>query len=131
MKPNPDALMVLKGKLDFVNRGGYRSLVGRRQPLFCMETGAAWKRPAFFGGYPSCPKEHYCPLRYRGRFACFWTRFRRANEAAPCHPIPLNGEGETIARLEQSGDRTKVEAALKTWLEKNIAQFEYALHADV
>ena len=125
MKHSQDALTVLKGELDFVNRGGYRSLVGRRQPMFCMETGADWKKPAFFEDSPSCPKEHYCPCDAEGDCTLLHlVPQQQRHEAVPCRHIPLNDNGDTISSLEQSGDRKKIEVALRTWLEKNIAQLE-------
>ena len=38
----------------------------------------------------------------------------------PCHYIPLNDKGDTVASLEAAGDREKLESTLLAWLEKAI-----------
>lgn len=42
----------------------------------------------------------------------------------PCHHIPLNEKGDTVASLEATGDRDTLEKALLAWLEKAIATAE-------
>jgi hypothetical protein len=128
MKPTHDALTTLQGELEFVNKGGYRALVGRRQPLFCMETGADWQKPVFIEDSPSCPKEKYCACNPEGD--CVLLSFVPADqrhEKLPCHHIPLNAQGDTIASLEKSGNRGKVEAELKTWLTSKIEGLQPAV----
>ena len=125
MKTMKDKLSTLKGELDFVDHGGYRTLVGRRQPLFCMETGADWKNREFFEDSPSCPKQKYCACDPQS--SCSLMSFvpvEQRHRTLPCHHIPLNDAGETIASLEKSGNREKIEAALKVWLVKNIEKLE-------
>lgn len=48
-------------------------------------------------------------------------------EDIPCHYIPLNAARETIAALEQKGDRDAAEEALREWLDRTIAQLEEEL----
>ena len=125
MKTTKDKLSTLKGELEFVDHGGYRTLVGRRQPLFCMESGADWKKREFFEDSPSCPKEKYCACDPQS--SCVLMSFvpaEQRHETLPCHHIPLNDTGETIASLEKSGDREKIEATLKGWLSRNIQKLE-------
>ena len=125
MKTTHDALTVLKGELKFLDQGGYKKPIGRRQPMFCMETGADWKKPVFFEDSPSCPKEKYCACNPEGD--CVLMNLVPAEQrhlAVPCRHIPLNEKGETIDSLEKSGDRAKVEATLKSWLVKNIEKLE-------
>ena len=127
MKPTKDPLSTLKGELEFVDHGGYRTLVGRRQPLFCMETGADWTKREFFEDSPSCPKEKYCACDPQS--SCVLMGFvpvEQRKQTLPCHFIPLNDKGETIASLEKTGDREKIEAALRGWLVKNIEKLEPA-----
>jgi hypothetical protein len=45
-------------------------------------------------------------------------------EGIPCHHIPLNERGETIATLEEKGDRDYAEQALLAWLDRTILQLE-------
>jgi hypothetical protein len=42
----------------------------------------------------------------------------------PCHYIPLNERRETIAALEEKGDRDSAEQALLAWLDRTILQLE-------
>jgi hypothetical protein len=42
----------------------------------------------------------------------------------PCHHIPLNELGETIASLEQRGSREEIEAALLQWIKATIKKLE-------
>lgn len=45
----------------------------------------------------------------------------------PCHHIPLNDDCETIAALEEKGDRESAEKALLQWLDRTISQLEEEL----
>lgn len=42
----------------------------------------------------------------------------------PCHHIPLNEKGDTVASLEASGDRDKLEKTLLEWLETTVSREE-------
>jgi hypothetical protein len=42
----------------------------------------------------------------------------------PCHHIPLNAEGVTIADLEERNDQQALEEAVRGWLEQMIAGLE-------
>jgi len=46
----------------------------------------------------------------------------------PCRHIPFNEKGETIDSLEKTGDREKVEAALKSWLVNKIETLQNPAH---
>jgi len=45
-------------------------------------------------------------------------------EDIPCHHIPLNADHETIADLEERGDREGAEEALLRWLDRTISRLE-------
>jgi hypothetical protein len=45
-------------------------------------------------------------------------------EDIPCHHIPLNADHQTIAVLEEKGDRGTAEKALLEWLDRTILQLE-------
>jgi hypothetical protein len=45
-------------------------------------------------------------------------------EDIPCHHIPLNDGCETIAALEEKGDREGAEKALLGWLDSTISKLE-------
>ena len=51
----------------------------------------------------------------------------RLEEDIPCHHIPLNEGCETIASLEDKGDRSAAEQALLAWLDRTILQLEEEL----
>ena len=53
-----------------------------------------------------------------------WVPERDKAESIPCHFIPLNERGETIASLEAAGDRAKAEEALLRWLDSTIQKLE-------
>ena len=126
MKPKQTTpLATLKQELEFVDHAGYRKPVGTRQPLFCMDSGSKWKKPVFIEDSPSCPKEKYCACNPEGD--CVLLSFvppERRHETLPCHHIPLNEKGETIATLKQ--DRDKVEPTLRSWLVKTIEKLQAA-----
>lgn len=51
----------------------------------------------------------------------------RLGEDIPCHHILLNADRETIAALEERGDREGAEKALLEWLDRTIAELEEEL----
>ena len=59
MNATNNTLSPLRHELEFLDQGGYRTPIGSRQPLFCMETAAEWRQPLFFEDSPSCPKKRY------------------------------------------------------------------------
>ena len=48
----------------------------------------------------------------------------RLDEDIPCHHIQLNDQQDTIAALEEKGDREAAEKALLEWLDRTILQLE-------
>ena len=48
-------------------------------------------------------------------------------EDIPCHHIPLNANCETIAALEEKGDREAAEKSLLEWLDRTIQHLEKEL----
>ena len=51
----------------------------------------------------------------------------RLEEDIPCHHIPLTEGRDTIASLEDKGDRDAAEQALLAWLDRTILQLEEEL----
>lgn len=45
-------------------------------------------------------------------------------EKVPCHFIPLNNNGETVAELNRQGRRTDAQAALLDWIGATIRKIE-------
>lgn len=53
-----------------------------------------------------------------------WVPEGHKDDDIPCHFIPLNESGDTIATLEDANDRDRAEQALLNWLEGTIARLE-------
>jgi hypothetical protein len=121
-----NSLSILKQELEFLEQGGYRKPLGSRQPVFCMETPAEWRRPVFFEDSPSCPKERYeaCSLEMECALADLVPGEHR-RETVPCRHIPLNENGDTVASLTRCGAKpAQIEAEVRSWLVKTIARLE-------
>jgi hypothetical protein len=112
-----DTLNALKLELQFIERGGYEPSV--RDPR---------KELRVFQDSPSClnyalpTPEHQCEDCWLIDFVPSGSR----REAVPCHHIPLNARGDTVASLGGPGDKPEIAAALQSWLRKQIAELEVA-----
>jgi len=53
-----------------------------------------------------------------------WVPEDRRNEDIPCHFIPLDERGRTVAQLEDAGERDEAEEALLAWLDHAILELE-------
>ncbi len=127
MKSTADkVLTILKGELAFLDHGGYRSVIGERQPLFAMETAPSWRPPMFFEDSPSCPKKRYCSCDPEGDCSLLsLVPAEHRHENVPCRYIPLNEEGQTMASLyKTAGSNKEIEARLRSWLIKTITCLE-------
>jgi hypothetical protein len=105
----------LKLERDILKDGGYGRSV--RTP---------WKPTTLFRDSVTClnfgeqVKKHPCN-------ECLlweWVPEGEREHDIPCHFIPLNERGDTIATLEEEGDREKSEQALMDWLERTISRLE-------
>ena len=111
-KDDRDLLELLKAELDFVEKGGYGRSV--RTP---------WQPTSGFQDSPSC----LCYPEHSHEQACALMQFvpgELQSQTIPCHHIPLNERGETLATLEASGNQQALEEAMKRWLKKRIEQIE-------
>jgi hypothetical protein len=111
-KDDRDILELLKAELDFIEKGGYGRSV--RTP---------WLATYGFQDSPSC----LCYPEHAHEEACALMQLvpkELQREAVPCHHIPLNEDGETLATLEARGDQQALEEALKRWLRVRIEQIE-------
>ena len=110
-----DILEILKGELDFIEKGGYGRSV--RTP---------WLPKSIFQDSLSCLNYGY-PYRAHPCAKCHLIDFvgpEDRSQPVPCHSIPLNEAGETIEKLELEGNESRMEAAVKRWLEAKISQIE-------
>jgi len=114
-KDERNLLELLKSELDFIEKGGYGRSV--RTP---------WKETSSFRDSLTCvnyalpEKSHPCSECHLIDFVPDESR----DEEVPCHAIPLNEAGETVASLE--GNQTHLEEALKEWMRRKIAELEAA-----
>lgn len=53
-----------------------------------------------------------------------WVPQDHRYEGIPCHFIPLNEQGATIAELERAGKHEEAEQALLEWLDSTIQKLE-------
>jgi len=108
-----ELLELLKQELLFVEQGGYgRSVHKPHDPTIVFQDS------------PTClnfgegQRVHPCEQ-------CLLARMvpqEKLGEERPCHHIPLNDKGDTIARLE--GDDLRTQEAVAAWLRKVIATLE-------
>lgn len=103
----------LKAELAFLDAGGHQHGEGwapyavfEESPL-CINPSHT-NRPA---ACQTCPLIEFVPLDKR-------------YETIPCRHIPLNDLGLTPRNLPQWGNRRQMEAALRRWLKKTIAELE-------
>lgn len=116
-KDERDLLELLRMELDFIEKGGYGRSV--RTP---------WKESSPFRDSLTCvnyalpEKAHPCDECHLIDFVPEENR----NQPVPCHFIPLTDAGETVEDLETEDNQAKMEAALKQWMRRKIAEIEAA-----
>lgn len=109
-----DVLQTLRYELTYLEQGGFdrdRALLGAESP--------------FLGTFACI--NHGDPLRSHTCHECLLHQFvpkERQTEEIPCHYIPLNASGETIADLIEKKEPGKMVAELKQWLRATIAHLE-------
>ena len=114
-KDDRDVLEVLKFELGFIEKGGYGRSV--RTP---------WKATSAFQDSVTCIN-FGDPLRTDPCDECLLIQFvpaERRSENVPCHHIPLNRSGETIATVEDGGRHEQMEEDVKEWLRATIKRIE-------
>lgn len=110
-----DVLAILKQELDFIEKGGYGRSV--RTP---------WLPKSVFQDSLSCLNYGY-PYRAHPCTECHLIDFvgpEDRSQPVPCHSILLNEKGDTIAKLELEANESRMENAVKRWLEAKIRQIE-------
>ena len=114
-KDDRDILEVLKDELSFIEKGGYGRSV--RTP---------WQAKSLFQDSLACinyaDPNHTHPCN-----ECHLLDFvkpEHQGEDVPCHFIPLNESGETIADLEGEDNEAKLERKVKDWLRARIREIE-------
>ena len=114
-KDERDLLTLLQEELEFVESGGYGRSV--RTP---------WLLKSMFQDSLSCLNYGY-PYRAHPCNECHFIDFvapDQRNSGVPCHHIPLDQEGDTIAELEAEDNQAKLESLVKNWLRARIQELE-------
>lgn len=110
-----EILEQLKLEIQIIERGGYQPSVRRpRQELRIFRDSASC--PNFELEQKTIPCAH-----------CWLAEFipaERMNEAEPCHHIPLNDRGDTVASLGEAGKDEDAQAALLDWLRRAVERLE-------
>jgi len=114
-KDDRDVLDVLKFELKFLEDGGYG-----RSPR------TPWRASYVFEDSLSCP--NFCdPAKPHPCDECLLIQFvpkALREQEVPCRFIPLTEEGETVDHLYRAGTQVELEAALASWLRKQIGRIE-------
>lgn len=109
-----NALQVLTCELNFLEQGGYdRQLqdAAPSKPFLSSSTCLNFDTQLRPHACHECLLYDFVPAEKRV-------------EDVPCHQIPLNSEGDTIASLLSSGDTDRLRSTLCEWLRRTIAQLE-------
>jgi hypothetical protein len=105
----------LKLELRFLETGGYEPSV--HEPR---------KELNVFRDSPSC-LNYALPVKEHSCSECWLIDFVPASQRSqsmPCHHIPLNERGDTIASIGKPGNDSKVQETMRDWLRKKIEEFE-------
>lgn len=114
-KDDRDLLDLLKFELRFLEDGGYG-----RSPKAARRASLIFEDSLTCMNFNSQDERQPCS-------ACLLMHFvppSRATEQIPCRHIPLNGQGQTLASLYESGDHGVIEEALSNWLRTTIGRLE-------
>jgi hypothetical protein len=128
-------LNALKLELQFCENGGYDTIVETHAKRDTSSAQASVeshhefrKERTVFQDSPWC-LNYRLPIREHPCSACWLMHFvppDKQSERVPCHHIPLNERGETLAALGGPGDAPQVQNALRTWLRTEIQKIESA-----
>ncbi len=109
-----EVLQLLRFELNYLEQGGFerdKALLGTDSPFLgtfaCVNYGDPLRRHAC----RECGLMQFVPEG-------------KQNEEFPCHFIPLNASGETIASLIEKNDQRRLVIALQHWLRSTIARLE-------
>jgi hypothetical protein len=130
-------LNALKFELKFCELAGYKQVQGRlpahaneKDPismwLFHASAQDSRKELSVFRDSPSCLNDGL-PVREHACSECWLIDFvpaEKRGEAVPCHHMPLNERGDSVAILGGPGEAPDVQEAVLDWLRRMIQQLE-------
>jgi hypothetical protein len=109
-----EVLQLLRFELNYLEQGGFerdKALLGTNSPFLgtfaCINYGDPLRRHAC----RECGLMQFVPQD-------------KQNVEFPCHFIPLDASGETIASLIEKNDQRRLVIALEHWLRSTIARLE-------
>ena len=110
-------LRTLKRELDFFEAGGYG------QPF-----RSEWRPTLLLRDSPSCINYNSKGRRTSCRQCPFFPLVPPAshNATVPCHSIPLDARGNTIARLYRKGTQKEMDQHYHSWLSALIREIEHS-----
>jgi hypothetical protein len=107
-----DVLQVLRFELNYLEQGGFerdRVLLGVESPLRGTFACINFDDPLRAHACRECQLYQFVPEDKR-------------TQEFPCHHIPLNDSGETVAELIEKHDPGRMVTALESWLRNTIQQ---------
>ncbi len=134
-------LNALKLELQFCESGGYNTIAethpqrdsrhGPAPALVSLEGSShdLRRERSIFQDSPWC-LNYRLPIREHACSECWLMHFvpaEKKGEAIPCHHIPLNERGDTLAALGGPGGAPHVQQAVRAWLRAKIQELEAAL----
>ena len=112
-KDKRDILEVLQSELNFIEQRGYdRSVRIPWRPKSAFQDSRTCLNYAYLDTPHPCSECHLIDF----------VPGEKRSERVPCHLIPLDPSGETIAELELDNNQHLLEGALKTWLRARIKE---------
>jgi hypothetical protein len=112
-----DVVEALKRELSFINEAESRGIgpagLLREGPVFRNSPLCTELRNAHFDSCSHCPLLGFVPAT-------------RRFEDVPCHHIPLNASGETVATIDFLNQQYRVYGLLRNWLQSAIERIERA-----
>jgi hypothetical protein len=109
-----DVLQILRFELNYLEQGGFdrdRALLGIESPFRGTFACINFGNPLQAHTCNECLLHQFIPEDKR-------------TEEFPCHHIPLNASGETVAQLLQENDPQRLVTELEQWLRNTIARLE-------
>ena len=115
-QPGPNLLLqALKTELDFFDAGGYG-----------LPFRSEWRPTLLLRDSPACV--NYKPREWQPscRQCPFFSLVPRAqrNAVVPCHHIPLDARGNTVAKLYRTGTQKELDERYRAWLSALTREIE-------
>lgn len=117
-----EILAELKLQRDILKEGGYGPSVS-----IALEQGRLFRDSIICLNLNETHERHPCT-------ECVlwaWVPDHHKYENIPCHHIPINEQGQSIAQLESAGNRAEAEEALLVWLDATIQNLGEQLEKSV